>query len=141
VRDECVVEADRGRRLAQPDRRLQRIDAGIRERTDDPDVLDRRSVDLLDLARHQVEDVRAGQDDGELVDRDPSVVLEHVDGDDVASYRTDARRDEREGAGAVGEPDPDEDVDGRLPGVSRRPVGVRHEIRVGVRRFGRVSDP
>ena len=58
------------------------------------------------------------QHDRELVDRDVVAALEHVDADDVAVDRTDARGDEPERTGTVGEPDPHEDVRGRLGGVA-----------------------
>ena len=56
--------------------------------------------------------------DRELVDGDVLAPLEHVDADDVAVDRTDAGGDEPERAGTVGEPDPHEDVRGRLGGVA-----------------------
>ena len=73
-------------------------------------LFDAGAVDLLDLAHEQVERDRPAQDDGELVDRDLVAALEHVDPDDVAVERADARGDEAERTGTVGEPDPHEDV-------------------------------
>ena len=54
--------------------------------------------------------IGVAQLDRELVDGDAGAVLEHVDADDVAVDRADARRDEPERTGPVGEPHPDEDV-------------------------------
>ena len=81
-------------------------------------LLDARAVDLLDLADEEVEGDRRAEHDRELVDRDVLAALEHVDADDVAVDRTDARRDEAERTGPVGEPDPHEDVRDGLGGVA-----------------------
>ena len=54
--------------------------------------------------------IGVAQLDRELVDRDVVAALEDVDADDVAVDRTDARRDEPERTGPVGEPHPHEDV-------------------------------
>ena len=55
----------------------------------------------------------------ELVDGHAVALLQHVDADDVAVDRTDARRDEPERAGPVGEPDPDQDVERAHPMMVR----------------------
>ena len=48
--DEALAERGGARRLAQLRRGLERVEAGVGEATDDPDLLDRGAVDLLDLA-------------------------------------------------------------------------------------------
>ncbi len=73
-------------------------------------LLDARAVDLLDLAHEEVEGGALAQQHRELVDGDVVAALEDVDADDVAVDRTDARRDEAERTGTVGEPHPHEDV-------------------------------
>ena len=91
-------------------RRLEGVEARVGEVLDDPHLLDARAVDLLDLAHEEVERIGVAQLDRELVDGDAGAVLEHVDADDVALDRADARRDEPERTGPVGEPHADEDV-------------------------------
>ena len=81
-------------------------------------LLDGRAVDLLDLAHEQVDAIVVAQQHRELVDRDVLAALEHVDADDVAADRADARRDQTERTRAVGEPHPHEDVGGRLGGIA-----------------------
>ena len=90
--------------------RVERVEPGIGEAVDHPELLDRRAVDLLDLAGQQLQDVEARQHDGELVDDDALGPLEDVDADDVAADGADAGRDETEGTGPVGQPDPDQDM-------------------------------
>ena len=90
-------------------------------------LFDAGAVDLFDLAHEEVERDRLAQQHRELVDRDVVAALEHVDADDVAVDRTDARRDETERAGAVGEPHPHEHVGGRLGGVAH-PTMLRGQM-------------
>ena len=73
---------------------------------DDPHLFDARAVDLLDLAHQEVERAAFAQQHRELVDGDAVAPLEDVDTHDVAVDRTDARRDEAERTGPVGEPHP-----------------------------------
>ena len=56
--------------------------------------------------------------DDELVDRSPVLALQDVDGHNVAPHRTDAAGDEPQGAGPIGECDPD-DVAGHGGNVRR----------------------
>ena len=93
-------------------------------------LLDRRAVDLLDLAHEELEQRRGREHDRELVDGDAFRALEHVDADDVAADGADARRDEAERTGPVGQPDPDEDM-----GLGR----LGHERRVRSRSDGCVA--
>ena len=93
--------------LAQPRRRLERVEAGVGEVLDRADLLDRHAVDLLDLADEEVEAAVVGDHHRELVDRDAVAPLDDVDADDVAADRTDAGGDETQRTGPVGEPDPD----------------------------------
>ena len=76
--------------------RLERVEPRVGERGDLAPLLDRRAVDLLDLAHEQRDEILVGKQDRELVDRDVLAALEHVDADDVAADRTDAGRDETE---------------------------------------------
>ena len=78
---------------------------------DRPHLLDAHAVDLFDLADEDRDGLGVAQLHRELVDRDAVALLEHVDADDVAVDRTDARRDETECTGPVGEPDADQDVE------------------------------
>ena len=98
-------------------RGLERVETGVGERADDADLLDRRPVDLLDLADHELEQSEAVERDRELVDRDVGPALEHVDADDVAADRTDPGRDETERTRTVGEPHAHEHA-GRRVGVA-----------------------
>ena len=96
--------------LAQAGGRLQGVEAGVGEVVDDPHLLDRGAVDLLDLPDQHGDQFGVGQVDGELVDGHAAVALEDVDADDVAPHRTDPGGDLAEGTGPVGQPDPHEDV-------------------------------
>ena len=117
--DERRVQRVDARRRAEAGRRLERVEPRVGEVVDRAHLLDARAVDLLDLAHEQVDrDSTFAQQHRELVDRDVVAALEHVDADDVAVDRTDARGDETERARSVGEPDPHEDVGGRLGGVA-----------------------
>jgi hypothetical protein len=117
VRDELLLKPDDGVRLAQASRGLERVEAGIGERADDPDLLDGRAVDFLDLVHHELEQSESRQRDRELVDRDVGAAFEHVDTDDVAADRADPRRHEPERARSVRKPHPHENVRG-LVGVA-----------------------
>ena len=91
-------------------RRLQRVEARVGEVVDHAHLLDPGAVDLLDLAHEESSELGVAELDRELVDRHALAALEHVDADDVAVDGTDARRDEAERTGPVGEPHADEDV-------------------------------
>ena len=69
---------------------LERVQAGVGEMADEPDLLHGHPVDLLDLPHERGDEVRAGKVDGELVDGDVGAALEHVDADDVAAHGADA---------------------------------------------------
>ena len=116
---ERLVERSDGRRTTQAARGFEGVEPWIGEVFDDADLLDAHAVDLFDLANHEVEGARASKLDGELVDRDAFAVLEHVDADDVAVDRADARRDETERARTVRQPHANEDV---RPGIGH--VGI-----------------
>ena len=88
---------------------------GIGEVLDRAHLLDADAVDLLDLADEDRHGRGVAELDRELVDRHAVALLEHVDADDVAVDGTDARRDESERPGPVGEPDPDQDVETAHP--------------------------
>ena len=118
VLHECAVEAVDAVRRAQRGGRLERVETWVGEVVDGAHLFDARAVDLLDLAHEEIDRHRLAQQHRELVDRDVVAALEHVDADDVAVDRTDARRDEAERTGTVGEPDPYEDVRGRLGGIA-----------------------
>ncbi len=122
-RERRVKVVDR-RRFAQRRRRLERVEASIGEVPDDTNLLDRHSVDLLDLPYQCRHEVGIGEIDGEFVDGDVRTALEDVDADDVAADGADARRDQTERAGAVGEPHPNEDVRGRVRGR----IVERHQV-------------
>ena len=109
----------------------QEVEPRIGEAFDSAPRLDRHTVDLLDLAREQVDEIGTQQGDRELVDRDALALLEHVDADDVGAERTNARCDGAQRAGPIGEPDPDEEPG---EGLAAGPVGngaVSHERSVG----------
>jgi hypothetical protein len=91
-------------------RRRERIEARVREVVHGSHLFDARAVDLLDLAHEEIDRHRLPQHHRELVDRDVLTALEHVDADDVAVDRADARGDESERARPVGEPHPNQDV-------------------------------
>ena len=113
VRGEDAVQVVDRFGLAQLGRGLERVEPGIREDADPANLLDRRAVDLLDLAHHELEATVVGHDHCELVDRDPFTPFHDVDADDVGADRTDSGRDEAQRTGSVGEPDPHQDVDSR----------------------------
>ena len=108
-------------RRAQGRRRLERVEPRVGEVVDGAHLFDARAVDLFDLAHQEVEGDRRAEHHRELVDRHVVAPFEHVDADDVAVDRTDARRDEAECARPVGEPDPYEDVRDGLGGVAHVP--------------------
>ena len=81
---------------------------GSGKRDDELPFLDRRAVDLTDLAHEQRHEVFGREHDRELVDRDVFAALEHVDTDDVGTEAADARRDAPQRARTVGEPDPND---------------------------------
>ena len=116
VRHQFLLQRRHGVGLAQARRGLERVETGVGERADDADLFDRRPVDLLDLADHELEQSEAVERHRELVDGDVGPALEHVDADDVAADRTDAGRDQTERTGTVGEPHAHEHA--------RRRVGV-----------------
>ena len=116
--DQRLVEVRDGRRRTERGRGLERVETRVGEVVDRADLLDAGAVDLLDLTHEQVEGDLLAQQHRELVDGDVVAALEDVDADDVAFDRTDARRDQTECAGAVGEPHPHEDVGGLLVGVA-----------------------
>ena len=89
LRDEPLAERGGAPRLAELGGRLESVEAGVGEAPDDPDLLDRRAVDLLDLADEHREQLDVAESDRELVDDDALAALEHVDADDVAAHRTD----------------------------------------------------
>ena len=62
--------------LAEHGRRLERVEARVGEDADASHLLDRRAVDLLDLAHEEVEAAVVAQHDGELVDGDAVAALE-----------------------------------------------------------------
>ena len=72
-------------------------------------VLDRHTVDRVDLVDHQIDQRTVGQRDDELVDHAASADLEDLDREDVAPHRTDPARHLPECSGAVGQPDADDD--------------------------------
>ena len=109
--------------VAQVGGGLQRVEARVGERADDPHLLDAGPVDLLDLADEQLDAI-------EVVELAPRTrrprrlaALEDVDADDVAVDRADPRRDETERTGPVGQPHPHEHVRGRRLGA--RPLTAR----------------
>ena len=57
---------------------------------DEPDLLHRHAVDLLDLPHQGGHEIRAGEIDGELVDRDIGTPLQDVHADDVSAHGADA---------------------------------------------------
>ncbi len=67
-------------------------------------LLDVDPIDLLHLLDEQADEVGVGELHDQLVDGAPSVALEDVDADDLASHGTDARRDLTQGPGPVGQP-------------------------------------
>ena len=85
--------------------RFERVEPGIGKRADLAPLLDRRAVDLFDLAHEQRDEVLVGEHHRELVDRDVFAAFEHVDADDVAADRTDTGGDQAERTRSVGEPD------------------------------------
>ena len=91
-------------------RRLERVEARVGEAADDPHLLDRGAVDLLDLADEDGEQLDVAEPHRELVDDDALAALEHVDADDVAAHRTDPGGHETERTGPVREPDAHEDA-------------------------------
>ena len=103
--DEPLAERVGARRLAERGRGLERVEARVGKPADDPDLLDRCSVHLLDLLDQHRDEVDVGEPDRELVDDDALVAFEHVDADDVAADGTDAGRHESQSARAVREPD------------------------------------
>jgi hypothetical protein len=107
---QALLELGHAARLAQPDGRLQGVEAGVREVADDPHLLDGGPVHLLDLPHQDGDEVLAGQVDCELVDGHSAAALQHVDTDDVAPHRTDAGGHLAQGAGAVRQPHPHEHV-------------------------------
>ena len=117
--DERLLQRRHRLRPTQPCRRLERVEAGIREVLHRPHLLHAHAVDLLDLAHEDRDRGGVAQLHRELVDRHAVALLQHVDADDVAVDRTDARRDEAERAGPVGEPDPDQDVERAHPTMVR----------------------
>ena len=80
---------DRGG-VAQRSSGLERVEAGVGEVADEPDLLHGDPVDLLDLPYQRRDEVGPGKVDGELVDRDVRAALQHVDADDVAAHCADA---------------------------------------------------
>ena len=90
--------------------RLERVEPRIGERRDLAPLLDRRAVDLFDLAHEERDEIAVGKHDRELVDRDVLAAFEHVDADDVAADRADAGRDQTERTRSVGKPDPHDEL-------------------------------
>jgi hypothetical protein len=76
--------------LAQRSRGLERVEAGIGEVADEPDLFHRRAIDLFDLPHQGGHEIRVGKVDGELVDGHVRAPLQHVDTDDVTAHRADA---------------------------------------------------
>ena len=85
--------------------RLERVEPGVGERPDLAPLLDRRAVDLFDLAHEQRDQIAIGEEHRELVDGDVFTAFQHVDADDVATDRTDSGSDETERTRSVRKPD------------------------------------
>ena len=90
------------------------------------------------ISREEIDEVGAHERDGELVDRDPVALLEHVDAHDVGAEPSDARRDRAERSGPVGEPDPHEEPGRDVLAGSAGNGSVGHEGSVGATMIGRV---
>jgi nicotinate-nucleotide adenylyltransferase len=84
---------------------FQRVEPWVGKRRDLAPLLDRRAVDLLDLAHEQCDQIAVGQHHRELVDRDVVAAFQHIDADEVAADRADAGGDETERTRSVGKPD------------------------------------
>ncbi len=95
--------------------------------------LDDHAIDFQDLVPEQVDEVVAAQADSQFVDHDALVPLEDLDGDHVTAHRADPAGHRPEGAGSVGQLDPDQVVahDLRLGRHCVHTVSCRLRHRVG----------